>query len=68
MEAKLLTGVLQTDTYVRLQVAEEMTEYFKKEENSPEEFPELDRLIVGLATWMSSSNSKVGSERIRGNE
>ncbi len=59
METKLLAGVMQTDTYVRLQVAEELAEYFKKEENVPEDFPELERLIAGLGSWMSSSNSKV---------
>ncbi len=63
MEARLLAGVVQTDTYIRLQVAEELTEYFKKEEHSPEDFPELERLIAGLGSWMSSSNSKVGRRR-----
>ena len=59
MEARFLAGIIQTDTYQRLQVAEEILEFFKDEEHVPQEFPELDRMIGGLGAWMSSSNSKV---------
>lgn len=58
-EARLLARVVQTDTHTRLQVAEELVEYFKGGEHAPEEFPEMDRLVAGLAAWMASSNSKV---------
>ena len=60
MEATLLAGVLQSDTHKRLAVAEELLEWTQKEENDPLTFPELDRLVGGLAGWMSSSNFKVG--------
>ena len=59
IEAKLLAGVVQTDTHKRLQVAEELLTYFKNEENSASEFPELERLIAALSAWMTSSNFKV---------
>ena len=58
MEAILLAGVIQTDTHKRLQVAEQLNDYFSKDDSS-REFPEFDRLVEGLATWMSSSNFKV---------
>lgn len=61
MEAELLAGVIQTDTHKRLQVADRLSDYFKSEENFAE-FPEFDRLVAGLATWMTSSNF-----RVRGN-
>ncbi len=59
MEAKLLAGVIQTDTHKRLQVADDLTDYFKNNDNGIEEFQELDRLVSGLAVWMGSSNFKV---------
>ena len=58
MEAELLAGVIQTDTHKRLQVSEQLIHYFKKEENF-DDFPEFDRLISGLSSWMGSSNFKV---------
>ena len=58
MEEELLAGVIQNDTHKRLQVAEQLLDYFKKE-NSFNEFPEFERLIAGLSTWMGSSNFKV---------
>ena len=62
MEAKLLTGVLQSDTHIRQQAAEELLEWVKCEENDPAAFPELDRLVGGLVGWMTSSNFKVRGE------
>lgn len=59
MEARLLADVLKTDTHVRVQVAEELTEWMRGEDNDPESFPELERLVEGLAQWMGSSNFKV---------
>ena len=59
MEARLLADVLKTDTHVRVQVSEELSEWMRNEENDPEAFPELDRLVGGLAQWMGSSNHKV---------
>lgn len=58
MEEQLLAGVIQTDTHKRLQVAEQLNEYFRKEDCF-KEFSEFERLVVGLAVWMSSSNFKV---------
>ena len=58
MESELLAGVLQTDTHRRLQVSEQLIDYFKKEENF-DGFPEFESLISGLTTWMGSSNFKV---------
>ncbi|XP_064397669.1 CLIP-associating protein 1-B-like [Halichondria panicea] len=59
MEAKLLAGVTQTDTHKRLQVADDLTDFFKNNDQGIEEFQELDRLVSGLAVWMGSSNFKV---------
>ncbi len=59
MEAELLAGVVQTDTHRRLQVAEKLMDYFSKREDSILEFPDFDRLINGLSTWVGSSNFKV---------
>lgn len=59
MEARLLTGAMSTDTHTRLGVAEELMDYFKHEDHSPEDFPEFDRLISNMAAWMGSSNFKV---------
>lgn len=59
MEARLLADALKTDTHVRVQVAEELSEWMKKEDNDPDAFPELDRLVGALAQWMGSSNHKV---------
>lgn len=58
MEAELLAGVIQTDTHKRLQVAEQLIEYFKKED-AVEEFPDFEHLISGLSSWIGSSNFKV---------
>ena len=68
MEAKLLAGVLQADTHTRIQVSEELLEWMKNEENQPEAFPELERLVEGLVTWMSSNNFKVERLRKKGGE
>lgn len=59
VEAKLLAGVVQTDTHKRLQVAEELLHYFKNEDNSVDGFPEFERLVAALSAWMTSSNFKV---------
>ena len=59
MEARILASVLQTDTHKRLGAADEIADFFKKEDNSLDEFAELDRLVAGLAAWMGSSNFKV---------
>ncbi|CAI8057490.1 CLIP-associating protein 1 [Geodia barretti] len=59
MEARLLSDALKTDTHVRVQVAEELSDWMKNEENDPENFPELERLVGALAQWMGSSNYKV---------
>lgn len=66
MEARLLADVLKTDTHVRVQVSEELSEWMRNEENDPEAFPELDRLVGGLAQWMGSSNHKVEALRSEG--
>ena len=58
-EARLLADALKTDTHVRVQVAEELSEWMRREENDPEEFPELERLVGALVQWMGSSNHKV---------
>ena len=63
MEAKLLAGVIQSDTHKRLQVAEELTDYFKNHDDSIEEFQEFDRLVSALAAWVGSSNFKVALGR-----
>ena len=62
MEARLLASVLQTDTHKRLAAADEISEFFKKDDTNLDEFAELDRLVAGLAAWMGSSNFKVGLE------
>ena len=58
-EARLLADALKTDTHVRVQVAEELSEWMRREENDPDDFPELERLVGALAVWMGSSNHKV---------
>ena len=59
MEARLLASVVQTDVHKRLQASDELIDYLKQEDTSVEEFPEIDRLISGLASWMGNSNFKV---------
>ena len=59
MEARLLADALKTDTHVRTQVAEELSEWMRSEENDPDAFPELERLVAALVQWMGSSNHKV---------
>lgn len=59
MEEKLLAAVLQTDTHKRLQAADELVDYFKREETIISDFPDIDQLIAGLASWMGNSNFKV---------
>ena len=59
MEAKILSGVLSTDTHVRLQAGDQLLGYLRDDNNDLEEFEDLDRLIGGLASWMGSSNFKV---------
>lgn len=59
MESKILSGVLSTDTHVRLQAGELLLEYLRDESNQLEQYEELDALISGLANWMSSSNFRV---------
>ena len=59
MEERLLADVLKTDTHVRVQASEELSEWMRNEENEPEAFPDLDRLVGGLAQWIGSSNHKV---------
>ena len=61
MEARILASVLQTDTHKRLAAAEEISEFLKKEDNSLDEFAEMDRLVTGLAAWMGSSNFKASN-------
>lgn len=58
MEAELLAGVIQTDTHKRLQVADQLLEYFKKDA-AFDEFPDFDSLISGLSSWIGSSNFRV---------
>lgn len=58
MEAELLAGVIQTDTHKRLQIVDQLIEYFKKEVDF-DEFPDFERLIGGLSSWLGSSNFKV---------
>jgi len=60
MEGKFLAGVFQSDTHKRLQVAEELLDYFKNTENGIQEFQEFEKLVTGLAAWVASSNFKVG--------
>ncbi|XP_019850114.1 PREDICTED: CLIP-associating protein 1-like [Amphimedon queenslandica] len=59
MEAKILAGVLHTDTHTRLQAGEQLLEYLRNEENQLAEFEDLEELIKGLANWMSSSNFRM---------
>ena len=59
MEEKLLTDVLSTETQRRLTTGDRVLEYFRDENNIPEEFQDLDTLIAGLAAWMGSSHFKV---------
>ena len=59
MEAKILNGVLHSDTHVRLQAGELLLDYLRDESNDIAQFEELDRLINGLCVWMGSSNFKV---------
>lgn len=63
MESELLAGVIQTETHKRLQVAERLMDYFSKREDSLLDFPDFDRLISGLSTWVGSSNFKVCGAR-----
>lgn len=58
MEADLLAGVIQTDTHKRLQVAEQLIEYLKREDGF-DDFPDFEQLITGLSSWIGSSNFKV---------
>lgn len=64
MEAKILAGVLHTDTHTRLQAGEQLLEYLRNEENQLAEFEDLEELIKGLANWMSSSNFRVRDEEM----
>ena len=58
MEAELLAGVIQTDTHKRLQIADKLIEYFKKED-AFDDFQDIERLMGGLSSWVASSNFKV---------
>ena len=64
MEAKILAGVLHTDTHTRLQAGEQLLDYLRNEENQLAEFEDLEELIKGLANWMSSSNFRVREKEI----
>ena len=59
MEAKLLKGVLQTNTTARLQVADELLKFLLDEESSLDGFEDQDLLIEGLVSWLGSSHFKV---------
>lgn len=61
MEEKLLADVFDNDMHVRLDAGERLTDYFRKPENTPDAFPDLEKLIGGLANWLSSSNFKVST-------
>lgn len=66
MEARLLADALKTDTHIRLQAAEELSDWMKNEVNSPDDFPDLERLVTALAQWIGSSNYKVNTSKRRG--
>ena len=59
MDPKILTGILHSDTHIRLQAGEQLLEYLRSEQNELEELEELESLISGLANWMTSNNFKV---------
>lgn len=64
MEDKLLAGVLSPETHTRLSTGEQLIEYFTDDDNSPDSFEDLDRLIGGLAAWMGSSHFKVSLQTL----
>ena len=61
MEEKLLADVFDNDMHVRLDAGERLTDYFRKADSTPDAFPDLERLIGGLASWLNSSNFKVST-------
>ena len=59
MESKLLNGVLQTNTTVRLQVADDLLKYLLNDSTTLSGFEDVDQLVVGLVAWLGSSHFKV---------
>lgn len=53
-----LANVLTQDTRRRLQTHEELLEYLRRDDSSLL-CEEMDKLINGLSSWISSSNFKV---------
>ena len=63
MEAKILSGVLSSETHVRQVAGDQLLEYLRDDSNNIAEFEELDRLIGGLVAWMGSSNFRVSQKK-----
>lgn len=59
MESKLLSGVLQTNTTVRLQVADDLLKFLLNDSATLSGFEDVDQLVVGLIAWLGSSHFKV---------
>ena len=56
---RLLLEIFEKDTNRRLQAGVALQAYLDEEENSVHDFDDVDRLIAGLVTWISSSHPKV---------
>ena len=63
MESKLLSGVLQTNTTVRLQVADDLLKFLLNDSNTLAGFEDVDQLVTGLLAWLGSSHFKVSQTR-----
>ena len=59
MEERLVKGVLQSNTTVRLQVAEELLTFLSDPSSSLTGFEDLDQVVEGLVAWLGSSHFKV---------
>ena len=56
---RLVSEVLQKETHRRLQAAVELFNFFENEDNSVNDFEDIEKLIEGLAGWTNSGNPKV---------
>ena len=52
MEERLVKGVLQSNTTVRLQVVEELLTFLSDPASSLSGFEDLDQVVEGLVAWL----------------
>ncbi len=55
----LLDLTTLTDTQERLQLGQELIEYFENEGHKRKGFPDFGNLIGGLTTWLDASSIQV---------